>query len=151
MGSVNKVTLLGNLGSDPEVRTLANGGRMCKFRVATSEYWRDRETRESRSKTQWHNVVIFNDNLVRIAEQYLRKGSPVYLEGQLETRKWQDQSGADRFMTEVVLRPFRSELQLISGRDTAPSEAERPRPSSYPSGAERGTPDEDDLMDDIPF
>lgn len=115
-GSVNKVILIGNLGRDPEVRTFANGGKVCNLRIATSESWRDKASGERKERTEWHSVAIFNENLVRIAEQYLRKGSTVYIEGQLETRKWQDQSGADRYSTEVVLRPFRGELTLLGGR-----------------------------------
>ncbi|RMD91532.1 MAG: single-stranded DNA-binding protein [Alphaproteobacteria bacterium] len=115
-GSVNKVIILGNLGRDPEVRTFQNGGKVCNLRVATSERWRDRNTGEMRERTEWHSVAIYNENLARIAEQYLRKGSKVYLEGQLETRKWQDQSGQDRYTTEIVLRPYRGELVLVDSR-----------------------------------
>ncbi|WP_138472537.1 single-stranded DNA-binding protein [Poseidonocella sp. HB161398] len=115
-GSVNKVILVGNLGRDPEVRTFQNGGKVCNLRIATSERWRDRNTGENRERTEWHSVAIFSEPLAKIAEQYLRKGSKVYLEGQLETRKWQDQSGQDRYSTEVVLRPFRGELTLLDGR-----------------------------------
>ena len=116
-GSVNKVILIGNLGADPEVRSFQNGGQVCNLSVATSENWKDRNTGERREKTEWHRVAIFNENLVRLAQQYLRKGSKVYLEGQLETRKWQDQSGQDRYTTEVVLRPFRGEMTFLDGRD----------------------------------
>ncbi len=116
-GSVNKVILIGNLGRDPEVRSFQNGGKVCNLRLATSETWKDRNTGERREKTEWHSVAIFSEPLIRVAEQYLRKGSKVYLEGQLETRKWQDQSGADRYSTEVVLRPYRSELTMLDGRD----------------------------------
>ena len=115
-GSVNKVILIGNLGRDPEVRTFQNGGKVCNLRVATSETWKDRNTGERREKTEWHSVAIFAEPLARVAEQYLRKGSKVYLEGQLETRKWQDQNGQDRYSTEVVLRPYRSELTMLDGR-----------------------------------
>ena len=115
-GSVNKVILIGNLGRDPEVRTFQNGGKVVNLRIATSENWKDRNTGERREKTEWHSVAIFAEPLGRVAEQYLRKGSKVYLEGQLETRKWQDQSGADRYSTEVVLRPYRSELTMLDGR-----------------------------------
>ena len=115
-GSVNKVILVGNLGRDPEVRTFQNGGKVCNLRVATSENWKDRNTGERRERTEWHSVAIFSEPLARIAEQYLRKGSKVYLEGQLETRKWQDQSGNDRYSTEVVLRPYRGELTLLDSR-----------------------------------
>ncbi|MEI2804854.1 single-stranded DNA-binding protein [Albidovulum sp.] len=116
-GSVNKVILVGNLGRDPEVRSFPNGGKVCNLRIATSESWRDRNTGERKERTEWHSVAIFNENLAKIAEQYLKKGSKVYVEGQLETRKWQDQSGADRYTTEVVLRQFRGELTLLDGRD----------------------------------
>lgn len=116
-GSVNKVILVGNLGRDPEVRTFQNGGKVCNLRIATSERWRDRNTGENRERTEWHSVAIFSEPLAKIAEQYLRKGSKVYVEGQLETRKWQDQSGQDRYSTEVVLRPYRSELTLLDSRN----------------------------------
>ena len=115
-GSVNKVIIVGNLGRDPEVRSFQNGGKVCNLRIATSENWKDRTTGERKERTEWHSVAIFSEPLARIAEQYLRKGSKVYIEGQLETRKWQDQSGADRYSTEVVLRPYRGELTLLDGR-----------------------------------
>lgn len=115
-GSVNKVILIGNLGRDPEVRSFPSGGKVCNLRIATTEAWRDRQSGERKEKTEWHSVAIYNENLVRIAEQYLRKGSKVYIEGQLETRKWQDQSGADRYTTEIALRQFRGELTLLDGR-----------------------------------
>ena len=116
-GSVNKVILIGNLGADPEVRSFSNGGQVCNLSVATSERWKDRNSGEQRERTEWHRVAIFNENLVRLAQQYLRKGSKVYLEGQLETRKWQDQSGQDRYTTEVVLRPYRGEMTFLDGRN----------------------------------
>lgn len=116
MSSVNKAIILGNLGSDPEIRTFQDGGRVCNFRVATSERWTDRNSGEKRERTQWHSVAIFNEGLVKIAEQYLRKGSKVYVEGQIETRKWQDQSGNDRYSTEIVLRPYRGQIVLLDGR-----------------------------------
>ena len=115
-GSVNKVILVGNLGRDPEVHTFQNGGKVCNLRIATSERWKDRNSGEQREKTEWHSVAIFSEPLARVAEQYLRKGSKVYIEGQLETRKWQDQSGQDRYSTEVVLRPYRSELTILDSR-----------------------------------
>ncbi|KIC48975.1 MULTISPECIES: single-stranded DNA-binding protein [Tateyamaria] len=115
-GSVNKVILIGNLGRDPEVRTFQNGGKVCNLRIATSETWKDRNTGERKERTEWHSVAIFSEPLARVAEQYLRKGSKVYLEGQLETRKWQDQSGQDRYSTEVVLRPYTSTLTMLDGR-----------------------------------
>lgn len=112
-GSVNKVILLGNLGRDPEVRTFQNGGKVVNLRIATSESWRDKNSGERQERTEWHSVAIFNENLGRVAEQYLRKGSKVYIEGQLQTRKWQDQQGNDRYSTEVVLQRFRGELALL--------------------------------------
>lgn len=115
-GSVNKVILVGNLGADPEIRRLNSGDPVVNLRIATSESWRDRGSGERKERTEWHNVVIFNDNLAKVAEQYLKKGMKVYIEGQLQTRKWQDQSGQDRYTTEVVLQKFRGELQMLDGR-----------------------------------
>ena len=115
-GSVNKVIIIGNLGRDPEVRSFANGGKVVNLRIATSETWRDRNSGERKERTEWHSVAIFNENLAKIAEQYLRKGSTVYIEGQLETRKWQDQSGQDRYTTEIVLRPYAGNLTLLGGK-----------------------------------
>src|SRR5690606_14216613 len=115
-GSVNKVILVGNLGADPEIRRLNSGDPVANLRIATSESWRDRQSGERRERTEWHNVVIFNDNLAKIAEQYLKKGMKVYVEGQLQTRKWQDQTGNDRYTTEVVLQKFRGELQMLDSR-----------------------------------
>lgn len=115
-GSVNKVILIGNLGRDPEVRTFQNGGRVCNLRIATSETWRDKASGERKERTEWHSVVIFNENLLRVAEQYLRKGTKVYIEGQLETRKATDQNGGERYFTEVVLRPYRGELTILDSR-----------------------------------
>ena len=115
-GSVNKVIIVGNLGRDPEVRTFSTGGKVCSLRIATSENWKDRNTGERRERTEWHSVAIFSEPLANLAEQYLRKGSKVYIEGQLETRKWQDQSGQDRYTTEVVLRPYRGELTMLDSR-----------------------------------
>ena len=121
-GSVNKVIILGNLGMDPEVRSFPNGGKVCNLRIATSENWKDRNTGERREKTEWHSVAIFSEPLVRIAEQYLKKGSKVFIEGQLETRKWQDQSGQDRYTTEVVLRPYTSTLTMLDSRGDSGSQ-----------------------------
>ena len=115
-GSVNKVILIGNLGRDPEVRSFQNGGKVCNLRIATSETWKDRNTGERREKTEWHSVAIFSEGLVRVAEQYLRKGSKVYIEGALQTRKWQDQSGQDKYSTEIVLQGFGSTLTMLDGR-----------------------------------
>ena len=116
-GSVNKVIIVGNLGRDPEVRTFQNGGKVVNLNIATSETWRDKASGERKERTEWHRVSILNENLAKIAEQYLKKGSKVYIEGQLETRKWQDQSGAEKYTTEIVLRPFRGELTLLDGRE----------------------------------
>ncbi len=135
-GSVNKVILVGNLGKDPDVRRLNSGDQVVSFSVATSETWRDKTSGERKEKTEWHNVVIFNENLGKVAEQYCKKGTKVYLEGQLQTRKWQDQSGNDRYTTEVVLQRFRGELQLLDsrasgeGRQSFPDE-ERPAGASF--------------------
>lgn len=115
-GSVNKVILVGNLGRDPDIRTMQDGNKVVNLSVATSETWRDRNSGERRERTEWHRVVIFNENLAKVAEQYLRKGSKVYVEGQLQTRKWTDQSGQEKYSTEVVLQRFRGELQMLDGR-----------------------------------
>lgn len=115
-GSVNKVILIGNLGRDPEVRSFQNGGRVANFTIATNERWTDRNSGERREKTEWHRVAVLNDALVGVCERYLRKGSKVYVEGQLETRKWQDQNGQERYTTEVVVRPYRGELTMLDGR-----------------------------------
>ena len=148
-GSVNKVILIGNLGRDPEVRTFQNGGKVCNFSIATSETWKDRNSGERQERTNWHNIAIFNENLAQIAEQYLRKGSKVYVEGQLETRKWQDQAGNDRYTTEVVLRNFRGELTLLDGR----SENNNSNFSETAS-IDEGSSDKvltNDIDDEIPF
>ena len=168
-GSVNKVILVGNLGRDPEVRRLNSGEPVVNLRIATSESWKDKGTGERKEKTEWHSVVIFNENLARIAEQYLKKGSKVYLEGQLQTRKWQDQSGQEKYTTEVVLQRFRGELTLLDGRGGGASEGadeeqgqisrggdfggrsapadRRPAPSGNSGGGSRYS----DIDDDIPF
>ena len=116
-GSLNRVMLIGNLGADPVTRNFQNGSKVCNLRIATSETWKDRSTGERRERTEWHSVAIFSEGLVRVAEQYLKKGSKVYIEGQLQTRKWQDQSGADRYSTEVVLQGFGSTLTMLDGVD----------------------------------
>ena len=115
-GSINKVIILGNLGKDPEVRTFPNGGKVCNFPVATSENWQDKGSGERQERTQWHNVSILSEPIVNIAEKYLNKGSKVYIEGQIETRKWQDKEGNDRYSTEVVLRPYKGQLVLVDSR-----------------------------------
>ena len=114
-GSVNKVILVGNLGRDPEVRTFQNGGKVCNLRIATSETWKDKQSGERKERTEWHSVAIFNEALAGVAERYLKKGSKVYIEGKLQTRKWQDQSGADRYTTEVVLQGFDGNLTMLDG------------------------------------
>ena len=165
MAGVNKVILVGNLGADPEARSLNSGGEVVNMRVATSEQWKDRDGNRQ-ERTEWHNVVIFNENLGRVAKSYLRKGSKVYLEGQIQTRKWADQSGADRYSTEIVLQRFRGELVLLDSRGggggggfgggddygdsyggnsdfgaSAPRQQQRPAPASFDT----------DLDDDVPF
>jgi single-strand DNA-binding protein len=164
-GSVNKVILIGNLGKDPEIRSMQNGGKVCNLSIATSENWKDKATGERREKTEWHRVVIFNENLSQVAERYLKKGSKVYIEGQIETRKWADQSGQERYSTEIVLRQFRGELTLLDSRDGAGGGAsygggmsggdeygEAPRPSPQPAtGGGLGSRPAADLDDEIPF
>lgn len=145
-GSVNKVIIIGNLGRDPEVRSFQNGGKVVNLRIATSETWKDKTTGEKKERTEWHSVAIFNEGIARVAEQYLKKGSTVYIEGQLETRKWQDQSGSDRYSTEVVLRPYSGSLTLLGGNGGGRS--------AEPDTAGNGTARYDDKpMDDtdIPF
>ncbi|ATW04017.1 single-stranded DNA-binding protein [Sphingorhabdus sp. YGSMI21] len=115
-GGINKVIIVGNLGKDPEVRTFANGGKVCNFSVATSESWKDKQTGERKEKTEWHNISIYNEGLAGVAEKYLRKGSKVYLEGKLQTRKWQDQSGNDRYSTDVVLQGFDAKMEMLDSR-----------------------------------
>jgi len=158
-GSVNKVILVGNLGRDPEVRAMQSGSRVCNLSIATGETWKDKSTGERREKTEWHRVVIFNDALVGIAERYLRKGSKVYLEGQLETRKWQDPaSGQDKYTTEVVLRPYRGELTMLDGRNEGGAsgggygggnDSSYGGSQSQQSGGQ--APEMDNFEDEIPF
>lgn len=150
-GSVNKVILVGNLGQDPEIRTFQSGGKIANLRIATSEQWSDKNSGERRERTEWHTVVIHSEPLVRVAEQYLKKGSKVYVEGQLETRKWQDQSGNDRYSTEVALRPFRSELHMLDGKPSGGGDYQRPS-SGAPAGGQSAPPAFDgDFGDSIPF
>ena len=162
-GSVNKVTLVGNLGRDPEVRSMQDGGKIVQLSIATSESWKDKNSGERREKTEWHRVVIFNENLGRTAEQYLKKGSTVYIEGQLQTRKWTDQQGQEKYTTEVVLQRYRGELTMLGGRaDSLPSPGDNDinSDSGFNSGPqnERSNTDGstrisgiDDLDDEIPF
>lgn len=133
-GSVNKVILIGNLGRDPEVRSFQNGGKLANLRIATSETWKDRNTGERKERTEWHSVVLHNEALVRLAEQYLRKGSKVYIEGKLETRKWQDQSGQDRYSTEVTLRPYAGTLTMLDGAQRGSDGGSQPGPGDYIPG-----------------
>ena len=150
-GSVNKVILVGNLGADPEVRTFPSGGRVCSLRLATSENWKDKNTGERREKTEWHRVEIYSEPLIGVAERFLRKGSKIYVEGQLETRKWQDQSGQDRYTTEVALRPFRSELTMLDTRGGGGGDSGGGGGSSD-AGRDFGGPSGGGGMDDeIPF
>ena len=152
-GSVNKVTLVGNLGRDPEIRNTQDGAKIVQLSIATSERWKDRNTGEPRERTEWHRVVIFNENLVKVCENYLRKGSKVYVEGQLQTRKWTDQNGQEKYSTEVVLQKFRGELQMLDGRSEGGSSFESAPSRSAPAAMDG--PKEDfrnaDLDDEIPF
>jgi single-strand DNA-binding protein len=157
-GSVNKVILIGNLGADPEIRRTQDGRPVANLRVATSDTWRDKATGERRERTEWHRVVIFNEGLCRIAEQYLKKGSKVYLEGALQTRKWQDKDGNDRYSTEVVLQGFNSQLTMLDGRGGSGGESSDDFGSSGPSASRERRPamagadsKGDDLDDEIPF
>ena len=160
-GSVNKVILVGNLGRDPEIRSTQDGVRIANLSLATSENWRDKNTGERREKTEWHRVVIFNERLVEVAEKYLRKGSKIYIEGQLQTRKWQDQSGADRYSTEVVLNRFRGELTMLDSRRDAEAQGAGDYGGAASSGAPSGGSGSGgggpapsgggDLDDEIPF
>ncbi|MER8811420.1 single-stranded DNA-binding protein [Mesorhizobium sp. M0965] len=156
-GSVNKVILIGHLGADPEIRRLNSGDSVVNFRVATSESWRDKTSGERKEKTEWHTIVVFNENLCKVAEQYLKKGMKVYVEGQLATRKWEDQSGAARYSTEIVLQKFRGEIQMLDKLDhpaRSPDDYGTQRGAS--SRQERG-PDQqspglrETLADEIPF
>ncbi|MBN8919217.1 MAG: single-stranded DNA-binding protein [Rhizobiales bacterium] len=168
-GSVNKVILIGNLGADPEIRRTQDGRPIANLRVATTETWRDKGTGERRAKTEWHRVVIFNEQLCRIAEQYLKKGSKVYLEGALQTRKWQDQQGQERYSTEVVLQGFNAQLTMLDGRAggaeaggggyesgggdfgaSGPAQRER-RPAMAAGGGGGAAGRRDDMDDEIPF
>lgn len=150
-GSVNKVILVGNLGKDPEIRSFQNGGRVASFSIATSESWKDKASGERKEKTEWHRVSVLNDNLVGIVERFLKKGSKVYLEGQLETRKWTDKDGNEKYSTEVVLRPYRGELTMLDGKAGGGGSSFAPSddvPSFGPSAGASSVPD---LNDDIPF
>ena len=146
-GSLNEVKLIGHLGQDPEVRSFQNGGKVCNLRIATSEQWKDRNTGERQERTEWHTVAIFSEGLVNVAERYLKKGSKVYVCGSLQTRKWQDQNGQDRYSTEVVLRGFDAKLLMLDGN----SGNQRTPDGSQGSPPDNGGGYEDDLSDEIPF
>lgn len=153
-GSVNKVILIGNLGRDPEIRSLNNGDRVCNLRIATSESWRDKSSGERKEKTEWHSVVIFNDNIVKVAESYLKKGSTVYIEGALQTRKWTDQSGVEKYSTEIVIQRFNGQLTMLGGRQ----DSERSSggggddySSGFATSKPSGPKESYDLDDDVPF
>lgn len=161
-GSVNKVILIGNLGNKPDVRSMQTGSKVCNLSIATSESWKDKSTGERREKTEWHRVVVFNEPLVRICEQYLDKGSKVYIEGQLETRKWTDQSGVEKYSTEVVLRPYRGELTMLDGRSGGAQQQQggaygeqasygAPQAGAAPAQASASPAPMDELEDEIPF
>ena len=151
-GSVNKVIIMGNLGKDPEIRNFPNGGRVCNFSVATSESWRDKNSGEKQERTQWHNISILSEPLVNIAERFLKKGSKVYLEGQLETRKWQDNSGSDRYSTEIVLRPYKGEITLIDNKTDSNMTNEAINNNQINEIQEtNASPNVDDFDDEIPF
>ena len=151
-GSVNKVIIMGNLGKDPEIRNFPNGGRVCNFSVATSESWRDKNSGEKQERTQWHNISILSEPLVNIAERFLKKGSKVYLEGQLETRKWQDNSGSDRYSTEIVLRPYKGEITLIDNKADSNMSNEHISNNQMDEIQENSvSPNVDDFDDEIPF
>ncbi len=150
-GSVNKVILVGNLGREPEIRTMQNGGKVCNLSVATSERWKDRNTGENQERTEWHRVVIFDDRLCDVAERYLQKGSKVYLEGELQTRKWQDQSGQDRYSTEVVLRRFRGVLTMLDSRGGGGGGGGGSGGGNFPQDDGMSSGPSNDLDDEIPF
>ncbi len=155
-GSVNKVILVGNLGADPEIRRLNSGEPVANLRIATSESWRDRQSGERKDKTEWHSVVIFNENLAKVAEQYLKKGAKVYVEGQLQTRKWTDQQGNDKYTTEIVLQKFRGELQMLDSRgegqqSSQQSQSQQSNQSYSQQSGGFGGGFDDNLDDDIPF
>jgi len=147
-GSVNKVTLVGNLGRDPEVRSTQDGGTIVQLSLATSESWKDKSSGERKEKTEWHRVVIFNEALGKVAEQYLRKGSTVYLEGQLQTRKWADKDGVDKYTTEIVLQRYRGELTMLGNKADAAVESYQPPALKK---LDDGPIDDGDLDDEIPF
>ena len=156
-GSLNKVTLIGNLGADPEIRSMNNGGKVCTFSVATTESWKDKQSGEKRERTEWNRVVIFGDGLIRVAENYLKKGSKIYIEGSLQTRKWQDRDGNDKYTTEVVLQGFGGTLIMLDGRSSGGGYNQDPGYGGGSGGGSRSAASQDgpkadiDMDDDIPF
>ncbi len=159
-GSVNKVILVGNLGKDPEIKVMQNGGKICNLSIATSENWTDKSTGERKEKTEWHRVVVFNENIVKVCENYLKKGAKVFIEGQLETRKWQDQQGQDKYSTEVVLRQYRGELTMLDNKGSSGSSYnndnagmnQQPQAAAATGGGGQWQPKGgNDFDDDIPF
>ena len=152
VGSVNKVILLGNLGRDPEIRSMQSGSKMASFSIATSKRWKDRNTQEQKEKTSWHNIVVFGDGLVNIVEKYVKKGSKIYVEGELQTRKWQDQDGNDRYTTEVVLQGYNCNLTLLDSRNNTNQSSEiTQEPSTTEENSESQNTDSEDSEEDIPF
>ena len=150
-GSVNKVIIIGNLGRDPEIRSMPNGDRVANLSVATSETWRDKSSGERKEKTEWHRVTIFNDNIVKVVESYVKKGSTVYIEGALQTRKWTDQSGVEKYSTEIVVSRFKGELTMLGGRSDGDSDSQARESGGGGSTGGTGFKDTYDLTDDIPF
>ena len=155
VGSVNKVILLGNLGRDPEIRSMQSGSKMASFSIATSKRWKDKNTQEQKEKTSWHNIVVFGDGLVDIVEKYVKKGSKIYVEGELQTRKWQDKDGNDRYTTEVILQGYNCNLTLLDSRNNSqnsdnPNQIDQSK-SLEDNSFETQNNDSDDLDEDIPF
>ena len=155
-GSLNKVMIIGNLGNDPDVRAMQNGGRVCNLSIATSETWKDKNTGERREKTEWHRVVIYNEGLVNVCENYLKKGSKVFIEGALETRKWQDKDGQDKYTTEIVLKAYNGNLTMLDGRNDNQGQGGGYSQQRQPNGGgamqqQNNAPVHDDFEDDIPF
>jgi len=156
VGSVNKVILLGNLGRDPDIRSMQSGSKMASFSIATSKRWKDKATQEQREKTSWHNIVVFGDGLVDIVEKYVKKGSKIYVEGELQTRKWQDQEGNDKYTTEVILQGYNCNLTLLDSRNTGSQISSEDKPNDLQTSTnndsiENKNTSTDDLEDDIPF
>ncbi len=152
-GSLNKVMIIGNLGADPDVRSMTSGDEVCNLSIATSESWNDKASGEKKERTQWHKVVIFNTNLVKVAKSYLKKGSKVYIEGQIETRKWTDKEGKEQYTTEIVLRPYRGELTMLDGKGGSAANDGSSAGYSSPSYGGGAAPASrvDEMADDIPF